>query len=174
MPLTTIDGKLYLDDGEFSFLVAIKNMNELDFYQPQVVAEAHAEDEIGYHRYHRQGLSVWPERYLIKAIRKAVGTKAYGGWPYGNCELGEQSISGHVYGSPEDPAKYDHQGNLIPGEMADLSPAGPASLLGKIALELCRRLEIELDGDDLAAQRSYMPRDYPQQEEVNDDSTTEE
>lgn len=174
MPLTTIDGKLYLDDGEFSFLCAIKLMNELDQQQPQVVAEAHAEDDIGYRRTRRQGMSVWPEQYLIKATRRAVASKAYGFNQFGRCELGEQSINGHVYGSPEEPAKYDHDGNLERGDMADLSPAGPASLMGKIALELCRRLEIELNGDDRAARRSYMPRDDPRLEDGQDDPPAEE
>ncbi len=174
MPLTTIDGKLYLDDGEFGFLISVKLMNELDQQQPQVVAEAHAEDDIGYRRTRRQGMSVWPEQYLIKATRRAVSSKAYGFNQFGRCEIGEQSINGHVYGSPEEPAKYDNHGNLKRGDMADLSPAGPASLLGKVALELCRRLEIELDGDDRAAWRGYMPRDEPQLEEDQDDSPAKE
>ena len=72
----------------------------------------------------------------------------------------------------EDKTQSDRCTELF--HMADLSPAGPASLLGKVALELCRRLEIELDGDDRAAWRGYMPRDEPQLEEDQDDSPAKE
>lgn len=175
MPLITIDGKLYLSDEELTYLCSVKLMNEVAQEQPQLVAEAQAEEEIGYRRNRKQGMSVWPERYLIKKVRGSTTSKAWGrAGGFGVCEPGEESINGHIYGSPDEPIMYDRDGKPHNQPYADLSVVGPASLLGKIALELCRRLEIELDGDDRAARRGYMPRDEPWLEEDQDDSPAEE
>lgn len=158
MALTTIDGKLYLPLQELDFLYSVQLINMLAGQQPRVIAEAQAEEEIGYQRGKNQYAEVWPERYLIKKVREQITPRAYGsGNSIAKCQVGEESINGHVYGSEEEPVRYDpFLGKPIDVPWADLGLVGPASLIGKVALELCRRLELELNEDERARMEGSM------------------
>lgn len=79
-------------------------------------------------------------------LRAHVSPMAYGNrW----AAVGEEDIEGHIRG-PDDPAI-----------LADISPCGPASLLGKVALEVARRVEEELTWDRWAKERAWAPMEEP-------------
>ena len=168
MPLTTIDGKLYLDKTEFGMLVAVEEINAQEILHgwSTAIAASKAVEEIGYDDHGTQSTSGWPEKYLVKSVREAVTQRAHSSY---HCELGEESVNGHLYGSPEEPEVEPW--NEIP--LADIGIVGPASLLGKIALELCRRLENELMGDKQAGRRNYTPRAEPPEEDQDDPAAEE-
>lgn len=157
MGLVTIEGKLYLPMDEFVFLVSVRELNRIDDSQAELLSNEEIDALMGYdHSSYRGvswiGMQAWPDWCLIRSVRRRCRPAAYIGY---YTEPGEEDISGRVYGSKEYPIEH----NPITGEywlrsLADISMIGPASLVGKIALELCRRLEEELDADQEALDRA--------------------
>lgn len=82
-----------------------------------------------------------PDEILVKLARIEVSSNAYGGM---TAEIGEGDVEGKVPGV--DYEKYDAFGG-DKAKPADLSPIGPASYIGKMILELARRLEQEIIED---------------------------
>lgn len=144
MSLITIDGRLYIDQDEFSYLLAIsalENQGNEMYWRLQ----ARAKELYG----HAAEFGQWTDRFLLYALRAlgsheaAYGTKVQyetGALPL---EYGEEMLGHKIFGIDTD--KVD---------LPNLSPIGWASVEGKIALELARRLEAELAGDAEAKQRA--------------------
>ncbi len=134
MALTTIDGELCCPEDEYRLLCAAQGLESLQHssvdYRRMVAQEGR---ELG----RKTDYSCWPDWFLLRELRRAIQPA----WCGALAEIGEEDINGVVY-----------QGEGYPGD-ADISPIGPASLFGKIALELCARLEKELRGDAAARGR---------------------
>lgn len=81
------------------------------------------------------------DEVLVKLARIEVSQNAYGQL---KAEIGEEDIEGKVPGV--DYEKYDEFGR-DKAELVDLNPIGPASYIGKMILELARRLEQEIIED---------------------------
>ncbi len=141
MALTTLDGKLCCPQQEFDLLLAVQGLESLQRsgvdYHRMVAWE---ERELG----RKAGYGRWPDWFLLRELRRAIQPAA----SHAKAEIGEEDMDGNVY-----------QGEGDPG-LADISPIGPASLFGKLALELCDRLEKELRGD--AAARGRIQHDVSQ------------
>ncbi|WP_251447028.1 hypothetical protein [Vermiculatibacterium agrestimuris] len=133
---------------EFGWLTAVNAINSLDKTQPEVVAEAHAENWAGTARY--AGRQAWPDWVLVQQLKTLVVNKSScyaGAYP----DIGEEDIDGKAY-TGEDPGKRG---------LTDLSYIGRPSLLGKVAGELLRRLQLELELDQAAQQRRWTPPETP-------------
>lgn len=136
MALTTIDGQLCIPAGELNELTTYKALNDRARIQAITAEDACATRLMGLSRYVEQ----WPDSYLIESIARLV-QPAY--LPDLRAQIYEEDINGQVYDGVGRPQE------------ADINPIGPASLAGKIALELCRRMAQELAGDGQAAR--YAP-----------------
>lgn len=133
---------------EFGWISAVKVINSLDKTQPEVVAEVHAEDWAGTARY--AGRHAWPDWVLVQQLKTLVANKSScydGAYP----DIGEEDINGMIY-TGEDPMARG---------LTDLSYIGRPSLLGKVAGELLRRLQSELESDQAARQRRWTPPEMP-------------
>lgn len=163
MPLTTIDGILYLPAIEYNFLASMELHNELERQWPEWLASYDAAQDLSYETGIYQDIARWPVDYLIKQIRRQARQRAGGNNEFAYVQVPgrEEDLNGRVYTQEE----------MAPGEPgyrrhADQSLIGPASLVGKIALELARRLEVELTGDAMAASSSWQPKTL--EEDVHD------
>lgn len=134
MALTTIDGKLCCPQSEYNLLCVVQGLESLQNSSVDYLRMvAQAGRELG----RRVDYASWPDWFLLRELRRVV-QPAYCS---ARAEIGEEDVDGSLY-----------QGDGLPGE-ADISPIGPASLFGKVALELCRRFEKELRGDSTARAR---------------------
>lgn len=139
MGLTTIDGKLYIDYDTLNYLIAIertKDADDMAYYQIHDVVRR----TVG-------SGGQWPIGFLAQAMR-LIGTRdmAHAQNPFG-VQYGEEDLEGKVYGvdTGEEP------------EYINVSPIGGASIIGKVALELARRLEAEIEADRRQCGTVYQP-----------------
>lgn len=94
--------------------------------------------------YHTPNFDILTDEQLVKMAAEVVSPMALGHIPYGRAQdYIEEDVTGKI------PMVDYPYGDTH----ADLSPGGPASLVGKICLELARRLRGEISGDRRA--RAY-------------------
>ncbi len=161
MSLTIIDGHLCCPRAEFAFLYAIKQLVNSEIMDAQrLLAEDRAlktrgaaprtyftENSAGTH----SAFAYLPDDWLVDRIFRCIQPIGYG---YVYTQVGEEDVEGEVWPGPDadapalDPYWTDATGEKHRIHHADLSPTGPASLGGKIVLELCRRLALEVRGDN--------------------------
>lgn len=139
MGLTTIDGKLYIDYDTLNYLLAVERTktagNEVYYWIHEV-----AKRTVG-------SGGRWPIEFLAQAMR-LIGTRdmAHSQNPLGT-QYGEETLRGEIVGE-------DTTGEW---ELINISPIGSASITGKIALELARRLEAEMEADRRQCGTVYQP-----------------
>lgn len=165
MPLTTIDGVLCIPQKEFWHFTSFLGFRENAMTAGRMYASIKdAEEKLGAKSrdYHGSNwpatysiFSYLPDEWLIREIYKAIQP----GTDKTVCKVGEEDIDGNVWAIPEDAMTVasdlsyytDNEGTVHHAGYADLALIGPASLGGKIVLELCRRLAQEVYRDDAAA-----------------------
>ncbi len=163
MPIEMINDLPYLWDVEYNFLASMELHNELERYWPDLLAGRDAVQELGYEVRVYQDMSLWPIDFLVKQIRLRARQRAGGNNEFAYVQVPgrEEDLNGRVYTQEEmEPGKPGHKRH------ADQSLIGPASLVGKIALELARRLEVELTGDAMAVSTAWQPKTW--EEDVHD------
>lgn len=172
MPLTTIDGVLCIPQKEFKRFTSFLVFREYALTAGNMCrSQRDAEEELGAKSRNYQGSNgsgVWwsashsafsylSDEWLIQEIYKAIQP---GAARDARCKVGdEEDIDGNVWVIPEDAKSvaadlsyyFDNEGNRHDAGYADLALIGPASLGGKIVLELCQRLAQEVYRDDTAA-----------------------
>lgn len=142
---------IWVPYDDFTYWVSVEQLEEqADLMTRAVLNEEHKRrfgEEIG-HWYH-----IRTDETLAWMLRRAVQPAAYG---RRFVEHGEEDLNGRIAGVdyPPDETGRFHQ-------MADLGPCGPASLVGKVALELARRLEEEILGDQRAEAMTPPPTEVP-------------
>ncbi len=169
MALTTIDGVLCCPKTEFAQLVAMKVLaDQAMTYAPQYAAEQRLYRDLGAksRSYNKDGGNAWTvlplsylsDRQVIRELDKLIKPVAFGALVP---KIGEENVDGEVWPGPDEdvpgydlgkPTSYwtDENGVQHKAGHADISLVGPASLGGKIVLELLRRLRVELAKDDHA------------------------
>ncbi len=160
MSLTIIDGQLCCPRAEFAFLYSVNQLVNSEIMDAQrLLAEDQAlksrgaaprtyfsENSVGTH----SAFSYLPDDWLVDRIFRCIRPIGYG---YAYTQVGEEDVEGEVWPGPDadapthDPYWTDETGKKHRIHNADLSPTGPASLGGKIVLELCWRLALEVRGD---------------------------
>ncbi len=161
MSLTIIDGQLCCPRAEFAFLYSVNQLVNSEIMDAQrLVAEDQALKRRGaaprtYFHKNSTGtysaFSYLPDDWLVDWILRCI--KPIGYWNT-SVQVGEEDVEGEAWPGPDadapalDPYWTDETGKKHYIQDADLSPTGPASLGGKIVLELCRRLALEVRGDN--------------------------
>lgn len=165
MPLTTIDGVLCIPQDEFGHFTSFLGLQEYAMTAGRMYAsQQDAEEKLGAKsRVHRSSngysgthsvFSYLPDDWLIREIYKSIQPAG----DHTRCKVGEEDVDGNVWAIPEDAKGVapdlsyytDNEGNQHKAGFADLALIGPASLGGKIVLELCRRLAQEVYRDNVA------------------------
>lgn len=118
---------------------------DLDRYQPQQVAIAHARSYIRGDAVYNCG--AWPTWLLLREVHRGIlmRSKGFSTFPGDLLEIGEELVGGEIY-----------DGKPYESTPADFCIAGPASVLGKVAAELYRRLMLEERRDTEAAKRRWL------------------
>lgn len=165
MSLVVIDGLLCCPTDEFQALCCIQGLKQHAITDgAKYRAEQAAKTELGAlprTHYTSSGSSSFspfsylPDEWVARKIYKCIQPSTYGS---SLVEIGEEDIEGNVWPGPDEDYKgskeywTDETGKRHYRGHADMSLTGPASLGGKIVLELCRRLAHEVYKDKAAAQ----------------------
>ena len=195
MPLTTINGVLCLPVEEFQYYchllgleqaaltdgpvyTSLRRAAEKDGMPPKHFSRKE-EDGSGWSASY-DAFSYAPDEWVVQEARKLVREAATSS-DLGYAEIGEQDIEGEVWPGPDpglenelprDQYWTDEHGKKHTRKKADHSLTGPASLGGKILIELCYRLYIEVKKDEHAA-HNYAKRERPDQRTLQPEAPAE-
>lgn len=174
MPLTTIDGVLCCPREEFEYLCQFLGLEQVAMTDGPLLTSLRQGEDRGMGARHITGpgssathtaVSYAPDDWLAHEARKVVreaGTTCNLGY----AQIGEQDVDGAVWPGPDPecankPPNHqywtDSEGNKHMRGHADLSLTGPASLGGKILIELTYRLYVEAQKDK-HAENCYAPK----------------
>lgn len=182
MPLTTIDGALCLPWDEFDHFCSFLGLEDAAMTEgPIYTSLRRAVEERGMTPKHfsgKNGASTWSASYdafsyatdawIAREAKKLVREAGTSGL-LGLAQIGEQDIEGQVWpGAPW----TDENGKYHSHWPADLSLTGPATLGGKILLELIHRLSIEVAKDKHAL--GYAPQERPKLHTLQSETPAEE
>lgn len=179
MPLTTIDGVLCCPRDEFEHLCQFLGLEQAAMTDgPAYTSKRRAAEEQGMgerHFHHSEGSQSWsadfdafsyaPDDWLAREARKVVREAATSS-EFGYAQIGEQGIDGAIWPGPDPecadlpPSRQywtDSEGKQHMRGKADLSLTGPASLGGKILIELTFRLYVEVKKDK-HVESQYAPK----------------
>lgn len=182
MPLTTINGVLCLPVDEFQYYCHFLGLEQAAMTEGPVYTSLRKAVEVNgmtpKHFSGKTGESVWAASYdafsyatdawVIQEAQKLI-REAGGSGKLALAQIGEQDIEGEIW--PGEPWT-DENGKYHSHWPADLSLTGPATLGGKILLELIHRLSIEVAKDKHAL--GYAPQERPKLHTLQPETPAEE